>query len=221
MTVALVSVTTPLPRAELAASRAKRILNKAGPTGDALYASDIRTEFRSFWYRARKGAPTSMNDAGSSQYEEWEDQAMPVLRWVKRTQDENWEIGTTVLDESDLTAAAEEIGVPLDRLPQTLCRLEEDRLITSTQNPGMAGTLFASDLRITGEGMRVLGSWPSRVMDQDALMQVLQHMIAQARSSDERTRLERLRDAVVNLSHETFVGVMTGVIEYQLRKTMG
>lgn len=58
-------------------------------------------------------------------------------------------------------------------------------------------------------------------MDQDALMQVLQHMIAQARSSDERTRLERLRDAVVNLSRETFVGVMTGVIEYQLRKTMG
>jgi len=68
-------------------------------------------------------------------------------------------------------------------------------------------------IRLLELGRQAVGQWPSE--DQyAALLAVLDRQISEARDADERTRLERLRDAAIGAGREVAVSLLTAWTRY-------
>jgi hypothetical protein len=70
--------------------------------------------------------------------------------------------------------------------------------------------------KLTAAGRREVGLWPSPDSAADRLLPAIEAAIARTPAGDDRTRLERARDAFLGMAREIVVGVATNVITGQI-----
>lgn len=131
----------------------------------------------------------------------WETRERPILDAVLALEES---IEAFAVNNERIVEAT---GLPPEVVGRALEALEEAGYLTG----GDAGTLGDSSpqyfaLRLLERGRREVGQWPPSVAD--AFLEKLDYMIATAADPDERSRLERLRDAAGEISK----GVISGAI---------
>ena len=70
--------------------------------------------------------------------------------------------------------------------------------------------------KLTTEGRREVGLWPSPDSIADRLLPALEAAIARTPEGEDKTRLERARDAFLGMTREILVGIATNVITGQI-----
>ncbi|MCZ7589204.1 MAG: hypothetical protein M5U27_10210 [Gaiella sp.] len=73
--------------------------------------------------------------------------------------------------------------------------------------------------RLAEKGLQVTAGWPSSSgqLAYERLIALLDQRIAEATDDDERSRWERVRDGVLGIGRDVFVGVITGVATAQAK----
>ena len=110
------------------------------------------------------------------------------------------------LDTNGLIAASGLDGPVVNR---TLRRLLDGEYIAA-MNVGTFGNPDAMmEIRLRERGLREVGEWPPE--DQyDSFLQVLQVAIDNAATSDERSKLERLRDGLLGVGRDVGTSLLVG-----------
>lgn len=131
----------------------------------------------------------------------WEGREALILEAVAQAQEE----GT----EANIAARAAVPDLDANVYKETLASLEDDGYLSvAIQRNGVGRVEGAHVRRITPKGRRVVGQWPT---DDPAseLLAVLQQQIEQETDPVERSRLERLRDALGDVSKSVVAGLVT------------
>ncbi|MCL5736948.1 MAG: hypothetical protein M1274_15490 [Actinobacteria bacterium] len=147
-----------------------------------------------------------MSSLEQQPFEQWEKEVLPILRAVRRMEEEFGD--KLLLVEGDLEQLALESALPIERVKFQLVRLTNTGYLGGEPYRGGDGIFGFKGLFVSRDGLEAIKVWPGARPDPDLLLGVLDRAIEAASSSDERTKLEKLRDAVVGLGRETFVYVM-------------
>jgi hypothetical protein len=136
--------------------------------------------------------------------ETWPTVELPILRAIVRAQQNQEIVWKAVID-----------AVPdLDqRLRQTtLFWLHDAEYITATVS------VFGDSIQVRGateKTLRLTGAWPTPESELARLIALLDERIASA-EGDEKTKLQRLRDALVGMGQGTAAGVLAGFLRQYL-----
>jgi hypothetical protein len=134
----------------------------------------------------------------------WEQRELPLLEEILRDEQE---APTYNLDSDRL---AERLGFDLRLTRVAIGAFLTDRLIEGTRIQGGATV----GIRITPDGRRAVGQWPSGDPFVD-LVRILEQRVETASDEQERTRMARLLGDVKDVGKEVIGGVVTAVIRSQ------
>ncbi len=118
-------------------------------------------------------------------------------------------------DRVTTTELAETTGLSEPEAQRGLLALVEDGYLTySVRIGGSAnrGPLLVMMPRLRGKGRRAVGQWPADGFE--ALVAILETRIQDEPDVAKRSRLERLRDALVGVGREVVVDVIRDTIEH-------
>ena len=134
----------------------------------------------------------------------WEERELPILEAVTRAQEAGEDIPGA--------ARAAVPDVPEDVYKETLASLGDAGFLeVATMRNGVGRLEGARVKRITPDGRRQTSQWPSKDVSTE-LFAVLQARIDQA-DSEERSRLERFRDAAGDLSKSVVAAIVTAAVK--------
>jgi hypothetical protein len=152
-------------------------------------------------------------------FPEWDHEVIPILRWLKIQEDHQGVPGGLQTEGIDELVAA--VQIPRAKMLTQLRRMIDDNLLQGEWLPCIDGGVFLRGIVLTGDGLRALGTWPSHDITPETLKAVFEQAIWAAKSPDERTRLERLRDAALDLGRDTFVSVMGELAKQAAGQALG
>ena len=136
---------------------------------------------------------------------EWDDIALPVLKQIHA-----WE-GDESAFEYDTHDVAEALGMEdVNRVGRQLESLKEAGLITMGDARASGNQHNYISLRVTAEGRRILGEWPSDPAT--ALLEALEHAIEQHLGGPDEKRLKKLRRLLRKMSPEAIRAVAQGLL---------
>ncbi len=162
-------------------------------------------------------------------YDDWEHQVLPLLRAIREKEDEaaasiadasHLDIGKLIGLYDEEPELAQRTGLPLGTVLIVIQRLLEDGFLTGERHLDQCSLSFAK-LRITGQGLRAIGAWPSEGLSQKAVVDLIESIANRVTDPDERTRLGRLKDAFSQLGRDTFVHVSGELAKMLASKAMG
>ena len=136
-------------------------------------------------------------------YPTWEARELPILKAIARHDED-----ASPLMSDDLAAELPD----LDDRSRTagLQALIDDGYVIATDASSFDQVTFIN-LRLSGEGRRAVGQWPPHDA-YDVLLRIVEAQAAAARTAAERTRLERLRDAITGVGREVVGEVIADVL---------
>lgn len=103
-------------------------------------------------------------------------------------------------------------GEDEQRVRQSLGRLHDGGMIAAISTP-MMGASYFNKIRVTAEGRRAVGQWPSRDAAA-ALLEAIEARITQASDPQERSRWERVRDDLKALGISAVAAVLVESAKY-------
>lgn len=138
----------------------------------------------------------------------WEDLDLPALRWVHAAPpEEAGGVSTGDLHSGD--SPAEVLPELMEsQLDEALRRLKQHGLIAGERGETI-GFAFWMQLRVTADGLRVLGEWPPAegAAINDALALVLRHLAPEL-PEDDATAARRAGSALAKMSAATVLDVV-------------
>lgn len=167
------------------------------------------------WDGNEVGRPRAIvfGDGMSGEPTEWERIDLPVLRWAhEKPWGNNWQF-----DRGD-DASDEVPGVSNNELDASLRRQTDAGFIAGNRTETI-GYFYWAQLRITANGLRVLGQWPPDLgagVDQ-ALILLLGQLADQAASEEEAKWYRRAGGTVSRFG----AAVVTGVVLGEVRRAGG
>jgi hypothetical protein len=154
-------------------------------------------------HRASAGGPVDEHAL------DWSSRVLPILNAVARAYSRapsSLGVRTeSIVEELGPDADSHMVALTLEELDRA-GYLEET--LGSDQLPGPAAS------RLTEKGLQVTAGWPaaSGEVALDRLLAMIDQRIDAATSDEERSRWERLRDGVLGVGRDVFVGVLTATI---------
>lgn len=137
--------------------------------------------------------------------ETWSSVAFPVLKWIAAHEGGN---PATIGDISD------ELGLEPMAVVNELDRLYNDGYITDevckTMTGGNPRPWHLYPIRLTGDGARAVGMWPSGDAA-DVLLEVLKRAEAAESDPERKGRLQRAVEALGGLAHDILVELAVSV----------
>ncbi len=140
----------------------------------------------------------------------WDIFEMAVLNEIGRAE----QAGT----EPEIEAALDRAGCPEHRMPTIVKRLKGEGFIEVHVVEAMGGVFQFLSARLTGQGARVVGFWPSNDPFED-LIRRLDQLIADADGDVEKTKLQKLRDAAYSLGGDAVRAVLGEIIRATIAAT--
>jgi hypothetical protein len=119
----------------------------------------------------------------------WHDRELPLLEALAELEREHG-VG--------LDQLVERTGLPREQAAIAVEALIEDGYVAGSAAHDMGGKDWLS-LRLLGDGRRAVRQWPSEDTSAQALVDVLEQRLAETDDPEERSRLERMRDAAKGL----------------------
>lgn len=127
----------------------------------------------------------------------WSERDLPVLEWVASVEEES---GHTLY----LREASEKLGLSIDELRFSLMILADAGYL-ATGSHDASGTIV-QDAKLREKGRREVGQWP-REAGYAALLAAIDRNAAEAEGA-ERSRLEKLRELIVDVGPSVIVKVL-------------
>lgn len=131
----------------------------------------------------------------------WEERELVLLKAIARFEQEAGE-------ELNSWQLAELTGLEPRDVEVGLHALYDAGYITGTDASGFDQAFGLMAIRLEERGRRAVGQWPPE--DQfDAFVAVLEQRIAEASTDEERSRLERVRDAALGVGRDVLTSVLS------------
>ena len=142
--------------------------------------------------------------------ETWNERELPILEAIAALEEE-------LIRRHDLTddLLQERTGLDGRTVERALRSLEYAGYLTGTDASSMSGFGMMS-IELRGPGRRAIGQWPS-TDPADAFVRALDRMLATEADPDERSRLQRLRDAAADVTKQVLSGALVVAGETLMR----
>lgn len=111
-------------------------------------------------------------------------------------------------DDLDIDAVADSLAMDPDTVASAGERLEEDGYLADSIKVDIGVIRFH---RVTAKGRREVGQWPSPEIAADRLVAALQAAVDDAPEGPEKTRRQKVMEAVTGMGREFIVGVATNM----------
>jgi hypothetical protein len=147
----------------------------------------------------------------------WERRDYPVLHALANSDDENLRHG--------FLSAAEQLGLemtPGDLHDALLALADADYIDVQVGYESGPSALF-THLQVTGRGQQALGQWPlfDEIASPETLAMLLEHLAAEAATSEEESNLRRAADYVRGVSAATLRALVIGVVAQLAKSGLG
>jgi hypothetical protein len=145
----------------------------------------------------------------------WSDEILPVLEAAHRVSLRN-------LTDPFISVAAvdDELGREANdpRTARALHDLAETGYFDVTTSPAM-GSITPAIFRLSEKALQIVAGWPSIGGESffTRMLAELDERVAAASTTEERTRLERLRDGLVGVGRDVFTNVVSAAAEGAVR----
>jgi hypothetical protein len=142
-------------------------------------------------------------------YPEWENQAIPVLRWVKHEQDAEYG-AALLLRQDDFVRVAEQTGLDEKTAIVQLTRLIDGGLLDGEPQRAMGrlAPIALAKVSITKEGLQAVKVWPRAPAHDDVVGFLVQMAQELPEGSDDRSGVEKMLDGMKGLGRDTFIHVV-------------
>lgn len=139
----------------------------------------------------------------------WADRDFPVLVAVVEGVDATAGVGVR------MDAVAERTGLPVAEVVTAARALADADLIEIRWIMGNAGAGSRIN-RVSGQARQLTGAWPSAEGYADRLIEAVDVLERNADSDEERSRLQKLRDALGSAGRDLLVSITASVISGQI-----
>jgi len=143
--------------------------------------------------------------------DKWYSRALPIMEVVTGYEDEGRDIVT-------VGEIAEATGLQSQAVLTELNRLVSEGFVAERVEENFGGDPGAADLynpSLREKGARAINAWPPDNA-YDALVTVLNRELSEETNEVRRTKLQKIRDAVVDVGKEVITRVLTEVAKGQL-----
>ena len=134
----------------------------------------------------------------------WNERAMPLLLAIRDAQD-----GFDLVEGQQGPGPeylADRVGLDDFTVRRTLLDLWDDGLITGVRmDVSDSVGFYARAIRLTPDGLRKVGEWPSGEASFDALVEALTHMAEVESNPEKRSRIQRVLDGAKALPRDLAV----------------
>lgn len=136
----------------------------------------------------------------------WDDREMPILQTVLAAEDAG--------EEVNLHDLAVRTGLEQKSAQSGLRALYEANYVTGLDVGSMGMGFQLMDIRLLERGRRAVGQWPSD-NPFESLVELLDTKIAGEEDSDAKSKLARLRDALLGLGKDVGTALLIGWAKQQ------
>jgi hypothetical protein len=133
----------------------------------------------------------------------WSELEAPVLRWIY--EHEGADTGEILFRSSEISEIAD---IPERKLPDAIWRLEEYGLVHG-QPIETSGYVIWRNLRITPDGLRVLGEWVGINERLDLVLRA----VAQRLAPEEARVVEETAESIDRVGRKTLADVAKGILQ--------